>query len=161
MRYQDLKLFIMLLACFSFTKLQAQSSINASGGNAQGNGGTVSYSVGQSIYQTYTGNGGYMAAGIQQTYEIVTVGTDEAFQDLSLSVFPNPATENLTLKIEEYNNEKLSFQLFDAQGRALNQGQIKDRQTEIDMRSNPAAMYFFYVLNQHNKIIKTFKIVKK
>lgn len=92
---------------------QAQESVNASGGDATGSGGTVAYSIGQVVYTTNTGSNGSVAQGVQHAYEIFTVGIKETALNISLTIFPNPTTDNLTLQISDYNNEKLSFQLFD------------------------------------------------
>ena len=96
---------------------QAQESANASGGDATGSGGTVAYSVGQVVYTTNTNATGTVSQGVQQAYEIFTVGIKETELNISLSVFPNPTADNLTLQISNYNNEKLSYQLLDMQGK--------------------------------------------
>ena len=101
---------------------QAQESANASGGDATGSGGTAAYSVGQVVYTTNTGASGTVSQGVQQAYEIFTVGIKETELNISLSVFPNPTADNLTLQISDYNNEKLSYQLFDMQGKQLSNG---------------------------------------
>jgi hypothetical protein len=139
---------------------QAQESTNASGGDATGTGGTASYSVGQVVYTTNTGSTGSVAQGVQHAYEIFTVGIKETGLNISLSVFPNPTTENLTLQISDYNNEKLSYQLFDMQGKQLSNGQIVAQQTQINMNSLPTATYFVNVVNQENKKVQSFKIIK-
>jgi len=61
---------------------------------------------------------------VQQSNVISTVGIKETALNISLTAFPNPTTENLTLQISDYNNEKLSYQLFDMQGKQLSNGQI-------------------------------------
>lgn len=61
---------------------------------------------------------------MQQSNVISTVGIKETALNISLTAFPNPTTENLTLQISDYNNEKLSYQLFDMQGKQLSNGQI-------------------------------------
>lgn len=144
-------------ACFA----QAQESTNTSGGDATGSGGTVAYSVGQVVYTTNTGTNGSVAQGVQHAYEIFTVGINETELNISLTAFPNPTTENLTLQISDYNNEKLSYQLFDMQGKQLSKAQIVAQQTQINMNSLPTATYFVYVVNQENKIVQSFKIVKQ
>jgi len=80
MKYKKLKLSAVLLLGIGLTGLQAQESVNATGGNALGNGGTASYSVGQMIYTTNTGTGGNtVAQGVQQPFEIsVVTGIEEA-----------------------------------------------------------------------------------
>ena len=139
---------------------QAQESFNTSGGDAIGSGGTIAYSVGQVVYTTDTGSSGTVAQGVQHAYEIFTVGIKETALNISLTAFPNPTTENLTLQISDYNKEKLSYQLFDMQGKQLSNGQILAQQTQINMNSLPTATYFINIVNQENKIVQSFKIIK-
>lgn len=138
----------------------AQESVNATGGDATGSGGTVAYSVGQVVYTTNTGSNGSIAQGVQHPYEIFTLGIKETELNISISVYPNPTADNLTLQISDYNNEKLAYQLFDMQGRLLSNGQIVAQQTQIDMVSLPTAAYFINVVNQENKKVQSFKIIK-
>ncbi len=140
---------------------QAQESTNATGGEATGTGGTVSYSAGQVLYTTNTGGTGSVAQGVQQSYKIVSVGISETELNISLSAFPNPTADNLTLQISDYNNEQLSYQLFDMQGKLLNNGQVSAQQTQINTFALPPATYFINVLNQENEKIQSFKIIKK
>ncbi|MBW7953117.1 MAG: T9SS type A sorting domain-containing protein, partial [Chitinophagaceae bacterium] len=98
---------------------QAQDSANASGGDATGSGGAVAYSIGQVVYTSITGSSGSVDQGVQHAYEIFTVEIKETVLNISLTAFPNPTTDNLTLQISNYNNEKLSFQLYDMQGKLL------------------------------------------
>ncbi|HPM90688.1 MAG TPA: T9SS type A sorting domain-containing protein [Tenuifilaceae bacterium] len=140
--------------------LHAQESVNATGGDATGSGGTVAYSVGQVAYTTNTDASGTVSQGVQQVYEIFTVGINETELNISLSVFPNPTANNLTLQISDYNNEKLSYQLYDMQGKLLNNGQLTAQQTQINTSSLPPATYFINVVNQENKKVQSFKIIK-
>lgn len=160
MRHKRLKLSAVLLLGLGLTGLQAQTSVNATGTNASGSGGTVSYSVGQVVYTTNTGSTGSVAQGVQHAYEIFTLGIKETELNILLTAFPNPTTENLTLQISDYNNEQLSYQLFDMQGKQLSNGQITAQQTQINMNSLPTATYFVNVVNQENKKVQSFKIIK-
>ena len=139
---------------------QAQESANSAGGDATGSGGTVAYSVGQVVYTSNTGSSGTVVQGVQHAYEIFTIGIKETDLNISLTAFPNPSTENLTLQISDYKNEKLTYQLFDMQGKQLNSGQVTAQQTQINMNGLPSATYFINVVNQENKKFKSFKIIK-
>jgi hypothetical protein len=139
---------------------QAQESANTSGGDATGSGGIVAYSIGQVVYTTHSGSNGNVAQGVQQAYEILTVGIQETALNISLTAFPNPTTENLTLQISDCNNEKLSYQLADMQGKQLSIGQVTAQQTQINMNGLPSATYFIHVVNQENNNVQTFKIIK-
>ena len=139
---------------------QAQESANSSGGDATGSGGTVAYSIGQVVYTTNTGTNGSAAQGVQHAYEILTVGVKETDPNIRLTAFPNPTTENLIMQILDYNNEMLSYQLFDIQGKLLSNGQVTAQQTQINMNGLPSATYFINVVNQENKKFQSFKIIK-
>jgi hypothetical protein len=105
----------------SVSTASGQNAIPASGGNASGSGGSASYSVGQVVYTTNVGTTGSVAQGVQQPYEIsIVIGLEEAKEiNLMVSAYPNPTKEFLNLKVENYNFEKLSYQLFDIQGKLI------------------------------------------
>jgi hypothetical protein len=151
----------ILLLVFVLEGLQAQESVNATGGNASGSGGSVSYSVGQVTYQTHTGTNGSVAQGVQQPYEISVVTAIEEARGitLSVSVFPNPTADNLQLNVESEKLKDLSYQLFDLSGKQLQNGKITGNQTSIVMSHLVPATYFLKV-TQGNKEVKAFKIIK-
>jgi hypothetical protein len=139
---------------------QAQESVNASGGDATGSGGAAAYSIGQVAYTANTGSSGSVAQGVQQAYEIFTVGIKETTLNITLSLFPNPTADNLILQVSDYNNEKLAYQLYDMHGQLLNNGQVTAQQTQIYTANLSAATYFINVVNQENQKIQSFKIIK-
>ena len=161
MRHKRLKLSAVLLLGLGLTGLQAQTSINATGGDASGSGGSASYSVGQVVYTTNTGTNGTVAQGVQQPYEIsVVTGIEEAKGiNLSVTAYPNPTTDYLTLSIAEFEISNLSYQLYDMNGKLLQNAKITGNQTSIVMSNLFPANYFLRVIHG-NKEVKTFKIIK-
>ena len=161
MRHKKLKLSAVLLLGLGLTGLQAQTSINATGGNASGSGGSSSYSVGQVAYQTHTGTNGSVAQGVQQPFEISVVTAIEEAKGINLSVsaYPNPTTDYLTLSIKEFDISNVSYQLLDMNGKLLQNEKITGNQTSIVMSNLVPATYFVKVV-QENKEVKTFKIIK-
>jgi hypothetical protein len=138
--------------------LYAQESPTTAGGEATGTGGTASYSVGQVVYTTATGTNGSVAQGVQQPYEIsTTVGIKETAITLELSVYPNPTTDYLTLKVED--NTELNYQLYDLQGKVIENKKVTANSTTIKMEALPKAIYFLNI-TKNNRIVKTFKIIK-
>jgi hypothetical protein len=161
MGHKRLKLSAVLLLGLGLTGLQAQESVNATGGNASGSGGSVSYSVGQVAYQTHTGTNGLVAQGVQQPYEISVVTAIEEAKGINLTVsaYPNPTTDYLTLEVKEYELSNLHFQLYDMNGKLLQSEKITSNQTSIVMSNLVPATYFVKV-TERNKEVKTFKIIK-
>ena len=162
MRNKRLKLSAVLLLGLGLTGLHAQESVNATGGDASGSGGSASYSVGQVVYTTNTGTNGSVAEGVQHAYEISVVTEIEEATGINLSVkaYPNPTANYLTLSVEEFDISNLSYQLYDMQGKLLQKETITSNQTSIDMNNLVPASYFVKV-TQNNTEVKTFKIIKK
>ena len=156
----NLSLFF-LLVFLSFNTLTAQESINSSGGDATGSGGTLAYSLGQVVYTTNTDGSSTVSQGVQQAYEIFSLDLKEPIGMISLSVFPNPTISHLNLQISNYNHEKLSYFLFDLQGKLLSNGQITTQQTQISTAGLPSATYILYIRNKNKQNLQSFKIIKK
>ena len=162
MQHKRLKLSVVFFLGLGLMGLQAQKSVNSTGGNASGSGGSASYSVGQAVYTSNTETGGTVAQGVQQPYEIWVETTIEEAKGINLLVtaYPNPTTDYLTLRIDEFDISDLSYQLYDMQGKLLRNEKITSNQTRIVMSNLAPATYSVKVV-QGNKEIKTFKIVKK
>ena len=158
MKNTFLLLVSLILTASSFTQT-VHEVISASGGDATGSGGSVAYSVGQIVYTTSTGSTGSVAQGVEQAYEIYSVGIKETSLNISLSVFPNPTSDFLTLKVDDYNNEALNYTLLDEQGKLVFNEQITTQDTQVAMSTLARGAYFINVL-QANKKIQTFKIIK-
>jgi hypothetical protein len=155
-------LCFLFLGGFGITTLKAQSTIPVSGGNATGGGGSVSYSVGQVVYTTNTSiTSGSVAQGVQQPFEISVITGFKQAEDITLvcSVYPNPASDFLTLKVENYDKGNLSCKLFDANGKLLESLKVTGNETIISMANLLPDLYFLKVID-NEKEIKTFKIIK-
>jgi hypothetical protein len=138
----------------------AQSDISTTGGDAAGAGGSASYTVGQLNYETYFGSNGSVALGVQQPYEISVVGIQEVGGiALGLNVYPNPTTDYLTLNVEHYLDDNLTYTLYDLNGKVLASNHVSGNLTTIEMSNYDPATYFIKI-EQNSTQVKTFKIIK-
>ena len=144
--------------CINF--VQAQESINASGGVNIGTGGAVSFSVGQMVYTTDSKGSGAVVQGIQRPYRITTTDIKKLDNTISFKAYPNPSSEDLFLEMNEFRNEKLNYQLFDLQGKLLITNPIKLAITQINMRSFSVGTYLIQIYNSENQPIQTIQIIK-
>jgi hypothetical protein len=158
---KKIRLITFILFGFGLPLLQAQNAIPATGGNASGSGGSVSYSVGQIVYTKNAGTNGTAAQGVQQPYEISVVTAIEKALDISLEmvVYPNPATDFIKLKISNYDLQNLRYQLYDINGSLLLDNKVESNETSIIM-SNYLPSTYFLKISDKNKVVKTFKIIK-
>ena len=127
-----------------------------------GSVGSVNYAIGQVFYTSVKGSNGSVNQGVQQPYEITVISgiIENSNNRLSISVFPNPSTDILTLKIENIDLKDLSYQLFDSKGTLLLSDKIIGNQSNINLFSLTSGIYFLKVYDRRNTI-KVFKIIKK
>lgn len=141
---------------FSF----GQSNTVATGGNASGSGGSVSYTIGQIDYNSQTGTGGSLNQGVQQTYEInSTDGISEQAGSIFLTVGPNPTTDILILSSKVTSEDNFNYYLFDTNGKEVIEKKKLSNYEEINMSHFPVGMYQL-VIKDSEREIKLFKIIK-
>lgn len=153
---------VILISLIGLSGVKAQEVLPAAGGKASGNGGSISYTIGQMAYTLDSGTSGSVSQGVQQPYEIMVVtGVDERLGiELTMKVYPNPTTDFLTLHHNNSDLSELAYQLCDMNGRLLESKILESSETTISMSRYAPSAYFLKVI-QNNKEIKTFKIIKK
>lgn len=150
----------VFLICIGLAGVQAQEVISTAGGDASSSSGSVSYSIGQLVYSSSYGNSGSVAEGVQQPFEISVVsGVETVGIDLTLSVYPNPTTDYLLLKVEGDKLSGLSYQLFDMNGKLLAEKSIADSETHVEVSGLVPATYLLRIA-KNGVEVKTFKIIK-
>lgn len=158
-KYQTYSLIVISLFCFS--GIQAQQTTLSSGGVATGNGGSMSFSVGQIVYTTYTGSTGNMAQGVQQPFEIMGVlGVDGLSEiNLNLVAYPNPTSDFLKIDMNDSDFKDVTYQLYDINGRLLSNKKLSNSKTEINMKQLSSAIYYLKIM-KNQKPVKILKIIK-
>ena len=158
---KSMKNITLIMVLFCATQLvNAQETIPVSGGEATGAGGTVSYTIGQLIYTNPTTAAGSLNQGIQQSIEFVTLSNPELTAlTLKALTYPNPTTDFIILALKDANLTGLSYTMYDQLGRLVNKGTVATFETKIGMKSLPIGVYILRV-QQNNKALKTFKIIK-
>lgn len=143
------------------TIIMAQNTIPATGGNANGTGGSSSYTIGQIVYSTLSETTGSVIQGVQQPYEMSVVTAIQNTEGIILEclVYPNPTRGQVKLVVRTKEFENLRFQLYDLNGILIQNKEIDSEETEILMNSILPSTYFLKVLSGNNEI-KTFKIIK-
>ena len=153
-------LLIIALLLSGSVGLFAQKTVTSSGDDATGSGGSCSYTIGQIDYTTYTAGSGSSALGVQHAYELFALSSsDLVASNLKLIAFPNPTVDGITLQIDNLENQKLTFILFDMNGTLLQSNQIIGKTTTIKTQQLKSSTYILTVL-ENNTVIKKFKLIK-
>ncbi len=154
-------LVLLLLGLLWATGTNAQQTIPATGGNATGSGGSVTFTVGQMVWNMFPGSSGTVLQGVQQPYEISVVTAIENTEFISLvcTVYPNPTRGLIKLIVESEDYKSLRFQLYDINGIVLQDEPVIADETEISMDNLFSSIYFLRIIRD-NREIKVFKIIK-
>ena len=148
----------LLFSIFSY----GQRDVVASGGDAVGSTGSVSYSVGQIAYESIITNTlGSVYQGVQQPFEIVEVLTiPDIKSTFSATLYPNPAASSVILSLDlATSGTDLNYEVTDMNGKILREGKISNNETIIDVENFAQACYFVNII-EANKRIKSFKLLK-
>ncbi len=161
MEIPRVKLSALLFFSIGLIGVYAQEAIPTTGGMASSNNGSVSYSVGQVVCTYVTNSNGLIAAGVQQPYEISVVSTIEGDDiNLQYSIYPNPTTGLINLKIEKHGSLQLSYLLYNMDGTLLRNTKLTGDEMTIDMKAMVVGTYFLKVVKRGNEV-KIFKIIKR
>ncbi|WP_304344425.1 T9SS type A sorting domain-containing protein [Chryseobacterium koreense] len=156
-----MKNIFLFLSAAGFSICHAQASVNVSGGDVSAAGGSVSYSIGQVFQETFASAGNSVIQGVQQPFEITLLQVDDfAPITLEMKVYPNPTSSVLFLNYSNASKENLKYELFDTSGKLIQNAEMLDKETSIDMLKNPSGIYILKVSSGSN-VLKTFKIIKK
>ena len=149
-----------------------QYSVTAAGGFApytyqwyhvaSGKAGTLIPGATNQTY-TITTNGTY--------YDIVTIsgcpsdtsnvisyfaGINEYSSENGITIYPNPANDNITIKIEDLRFENLELRINDIVGNTVFVKTLYNKVTNIDISSLAKGMYFVEVKTERGVVVKKF-----
>ena len=166
-----IKLFIIVMLFFSFKGIAQNTETNsndlmdtiiASGNDATGSSGSVTYSIGQVFYTSIEESEYNVVQGIQHQETYNSLDTQDVIEPKTeISIYPNPTTDFVNINMEGYELENglRSYQLYDFQGRLLKQNTINQNETQVNLSDLSSSIYLLQVYVD-NKALKTFKIIK-
>lgn len=127
--------FTIAVFCTGMTHAQDRYLISGGGTHSSGTGGSVSWSIGEVVVQTVTSGSNHLTQGFHQG-NIYVVGIEE-LEELSISLYPNPASELITVETEEY----LIYMMYDMSGRLVDQNDLNPGINTIDVTSYSRGTY--------------------
>lgn len=147
--------------CFSLNHAFAQQGIHASGGNASGTGGSVSYSVGQVFYSSQSSSSGTLVQGVQQPFELVVTEVKSSVNALvKCEAFPNPAIKDLKIRISGEMAENATWRILDLKGVTVLNGNLNQSETIVSLADLPMAAYSLQIFSGE-KEMQSFKVIKQ
>ncbi|WP_019038599.1 T9SS type A sorting domain-containing protein [Psychroflexus tropicus] len=151
-------LVLVFIAGMSLNTVAQQITLT-SGGNAISSGGSLSFSIGQVSYNSYSSSSGQLSEGVQQSFEVSTLSVEKPIAAFSLAIYPNPTSKFISMDFKNQFEGGYHFKLFDMQGKLLIEQDVHNQNTRIDLREFASSTYILNLF-KNNSIIQSFKILK-
>jgi hypothetical protein len=155
-----MRTFLIFLLAFNCSGLLAQQVMGSAGSTFSNVSGSISFTIGEGIAQTLTKGGKTLTQGFHQATISVSILSEISNSDFSISVFPNPASDEVTIKMNQEKVSGLQYMLFDINGRILIEKHLHAAETKIPVNNFSEGIYVIKVLDG-KKELKVFKIIKK
>ena len=161
MKKLTILVYLLFYLSIVYNGIHAQEVICASGNYTENESGSICWTLGELVTETYTSENHIITQGFQQVNSII-IGVGE-FKPLGfgISVFPNPTTSLITLRINEKEIKpgSISYHLYNSYGVSISQNEILENEMSISIKNRPPGMYYLVVVID-KEIIKSFKIIK-
>ncbi|TVQ88651.1 MAG: T9SS C-terminal target domain-containing protein [Bacteroidetes bacterium] len=159
-----MKILLLLLMAFCAIKfpssLIAQEVISSAGDNFHNENGSISWTLGETLIDTYSSADIILTQGFQQPVLSVSTLIEVPGLDFQFTAFPNPTRAQVFVSTDHDQAENLDYRLYDMLGRLVITNTLEGTQTSIDIENLLPGSYFLQVLERGTPL-KVFKIIKQ
>lgn len=151
----------LLLTSMAFSQTASPQLISSSGDSFKNANYQLDWSIGESVTASYSEGAYILTQGFHQgVYTITTELENRLAIDAKISISPNPTTDLLTLKLESTKLENTQYFLTDISGKILQTSKVTSNIEQLNFATYASGIYFLS-LKQENRVIKSFKIIKR
>ena len=161
-------LSILGLALFfgnsSYTQSIAPQSVNSGGTKMTQANGSLSFTVGELVVLSQTdSDGNTLGGGFTAGATLTTASIQETDATvLDVSVFPNPTSDLVNIRINHSSIEQVVVTITDLQGKEVYNGKYAGISNTIGINTAAYApgTYVLSLKNLNNQVLGTYKIIK-
>ena len=163
-----MKKTLLIIGCVvgSFVVAKAQSvspDVIASAGEFYSNAsGSISWTLGEPMGETYTSANNILTQGFQQPWDFGT-GITSGSVPVNADVFPNPTADEVHLQFGNNSNGQYVIDVYNTLGQQLSTSQYAatpSAQTTVSLAAYENGVYFITVRKIDGTETSTFKITK-
>jgi hypothetical protein len=147
-------LLVQIYAAIAFSQQSAVST----GGEINSAFVNISYSIGQTFFESNNIDSLTFNHGLQQPFKHDNLQTS-IVKKIILEVYPNPTTQQIWINLNSYKSSMLSYSLINLHGMIIEKNSIQNEISNISTDFLPPSTYFLIVYDDFNKIA-SFKIIK-
>jgi hypothetical protein len=160
----NLIILAALLSLWSKSQTVTPTVISSNGGSVVLAAGTIDWTIGEIVIDTYTGASNSTTNGFHQPLINLSTFIGESPGSAEIVIYPNPVNKNLQFKISDSKCMEYEVQLHDAAGKlVLSQTllfQSVHSGAEIDVSGLSNGVYLAQISALKCNLLKTIKILK-
>ena len=155
-------LFLTVGLGFALLGANAQTAspelVSSAGDSFNNTSYQLDWSIGECITETQSAGDYVITQGFHQNSYVITA-VENLRADIEMSVYPNPTTNFISLKVESSKVEGMQYTITDFSGKVLQTENFADDIEQINFSNYAVGTYFISVM-ENNQLIKSFKIIK-
>jgi hypothetical protein len=160
-------LVLMFQSFASVTFSQSLGSLevlSSSGGSFSKGNFQLDWTLGELETETFSSSESILTQGFHQSDVDLSVTQAEVHKASNITIFPNPVVDQiLVVAVDPYiiseSRSGLTAKLVNVYGEVIQTEDIKEQNHSISLAQHAPGIYFL-VVNQNNRLLKTFKVIK-
>jgi len=144
---------------YSYSQSLSPEVIASAGEYFEGTNAKLSWTLGEVAVETFSGTNTILTQGFQQKFDITTI-QNELESKYQISIYPNPSNDLINIIVDLGSNEQYNVQLFDMQGKILENYKFCGNTSKIDVSKYAPAQYLLRINNSKGEPIKMTKVTK-
>lgn len=159
MKHNILLAFSVFLALSVSAQTAKQEVIASAGGYNTSGTLAISWTLGETIIPTFSSGTLILTHGFQQDIWITAV--EENLENaVKVTIFPNPASDNINISFEEPLDNEVKVYLLNSQGKLVKTDVIENAttETEMNLQDIPAGVYYLKLIK--GNLSNVYKVVK-
>lgn len=159
-------IIVLMLPLVVYSQSLSRQVVASGGAFESSSNMTLSYTVGEPVIETFSQSSLILTQGFQQTNLDPTVGIEEQeATNLKIIAYPNPTSNQVILELEASNEQEVSAQVFDFQGKMIEspverQASQEGRKFQIDLTGYAPGTYMLSLVNSQGERLYTTKVQK-
>lgn len=162
MKMNIFKLLILSILIFSsYNVSYAQGGSVAAGGEIKSDDIIMSYSVGQPLYTKISQEDILVTQGLQHPkIKLFTKIFAKEADQVSFTVYPNPASENINIELPENNIQDLKLVILSMEGKILIEERILETKHSVAIAGLKPGTYTL-LISSKSRVLSSYQILKQ
>jgi len=159
MKKRTLLLLGIFCGSIGFSQTLTPEVIATAGDYFTSTNNNLSWTLGESVIETYSSTNNILTQGFQQSsYTITSVG-ENMNSVSSVFVYPNPASNFINICTESTEMKIMKVDLLTIAGKSVHSETFQNK-LQLDLSGYSNGLYFIRVFDDNNNSVKTFKLLK-